>query len=199
MADAAVAAAQTQHTAVSGESTAAAVVNTLARSVLALDEEIAAVDARIAARFREHRDAEVILSMPGMGPLLGAEFIACTGGDMDAFGTAGCLAGVAGLAPVPRDSGRISGNKRRPHRYHRRLLRVFYRSAQIAARFCPTSKTSTTANGPRARATSRRSSPSLGDASTSYGPSSAISEPSRLSLPHGDSPRPEPQTVKNGS
>lgn len=24
--------------------------------------------------------------MPGMGPLLGAEFIACTGGDMDAFG-----------------------------------------------------------------------------------------------------------------
>lgn len=30
---------------------------------------------------------------------------------------------------------------RRPHRYHRRLLRVFCLSAQIAARFCPTSKT----------------------------------------------------------
>lgn len=139
MADAAVAAAQAQHTAVAGESTAAAVVNTLARSVLALDEEIAAIGARIAARFREHRDAKVILSMPGMGPLLGAEFSACTGGDMDAFGSAGRLAGVAGLAPVPRDSGRISGNMRRPHRYHRRLLRVLYLSAQIAARFCPTS------------------------------------------------------------
>ncbi|MER5700190.1 transposase, partial [Streptomyces mirabilis] len=107
--------------------------------VLALDEEIAAIDARIAARFREHRDAKVILSMLGMGPLLGAEFIACTGGDMDAFGSAGRLAGVAGLAPVPRDSGRISGNMRRPHRYHRRLLRVLYLSARIAARFCPTS------------------------------------------------------------
>lgn len=141
MADAAVAAAQAQYTAVAGESTAAAVVNTLARSVLALDEEIAAVDAKIAARFREHRHAEVILSMPDMGPLLGAEFVACTGGDMDAFGTAGRLAGVAGLAPVPRDSGRISGNMRRLHRYHRRLLRVFYLSAQIAARFCLTSKT----------------------------------------------------------
>lgn len=140
MADAAVAAAQAQHTAVAGESTAAVVVNTLARTVLALDEEIAALDARIAARFREHRDAEVLLSMPGMGPLLGAEFIACTGGDMDAFGTAGRLAGVSGLAPVPRDSGCISGNMRRPHRYHRRPLRVFYLSAQIAARFCPTSK-----------------------------------------------------------
>ena len=30
---------------------------------------------------------------------------------------------------------------RRPRRYHRRLLRGFYLSAQIAARFCPTSKT----------------------------------------------------------
>lgn len=97
----------------------------------------AGIDAQIAARFREHRDAEFILSMPGMGNLLGAEFIACTGGDMGAFGSAGRLAGVAGLAPVPRDSGRISGNMRRPHRYHRRLLRVFYLSAQIAARFCP--------------------------------------------------------------
>ena len=58
----------------------------------------------------------------------------------DAFGSAGRLAGVAGLAPVPRDSGRISGNMRRPHRYHRRLLRVFFLSAQIAARFCPTSQ-----------------------------------------------------------
>ncbi|MFD8292445.1 IS110 family transposase [Streptomyces lavendulae] len=39
MADAAVAAAQAQHTAVAGESTAAVVVSTLARTVLALDEE----------------------------------------------------------------------------------------------------------------------------------------------------------------
>jgi transposase len=140
LADRAVAAARAQHTAVAGETIAAAVVHTLAKSVLALDDEIADVDAQIAARFREHRDAEVILSMPGMGPTLGAEFVACTGGDMGVFGSAGRLAGVAGLAPVPRDSGRISGNMRRPHRYHRRLLRVFYLSAQIAARFCPTSK-----------------------------------------------------------
>ena len=29
---------------------------------------------------------------------------------------------------------------RRPHCYHRRLLRVFYLSAQVAARCCPTSR-----------------------------------------------------------
>ncbi|MEU2835468.1 IS110 family transposase, partial [Streptomyces lavendulae] len=65
LADAAVAAAHAQHTAVAGEVTAADVVCTLAKAVLALDEEIAGIDLKIAARFREHRDAEVITSMPG--------------------------------------------------------------------------------------------------------------------------------------
>jgi transposase len=59
---------------------------------------------------------------------------------MGVFVTSDRLAGVAGLAPVPRDSGRISGNLHRPRRYNRRLLRVFYLSAQIAARGCPISK-----------------------------------------------------------
>ncbi|MEU6347514.1 IS110 family transposase [Streptomyces sp. NPDC046977] len=137
----AVEAAQAQHTAVPGERTAAAMVRTLARAVMALDEEIARTDAAIETRFRQRQHAEVITSMPGIGTLLGAEFIACTGGDMDAFGSPGRLAGVAGLAPVPKDSGRLSGNMRRPHRYHRRPLRVFYLSAQVAARCCPTSRT----------------------------------------------------------
>jgi transposase len=56
----------------------------------------------------------VIRSLPGMGTKLAAEFIAATGGDMDAFGSPDRLAGFAGLAPGPRDSGRVSGNLRRP-------------------------------------------------------------------------------------
>ncbi|MDQ1005924.1 transposase [Streptomyces sp. V4I23] len=133
-------AAQAQHTVIPGERTAAAMVRTLAAAVMALDEEIARTDALIEARFREHAHAAAITSMPGMGSLLGAEFIACTGGNLDAIGSSGRLAGIAGLAPVPKDSGRISGNMRQPHRYHRRLLRVFYLSAQVAARCCPTSR-----------------------------------------------------------
>ncbi|MGC5005334.1 IS110 family transposase [Streptomyces sp. DT203] len=133
-------AAEAQHTAVAGEKLAATMVAKLAREVMALDEEIAETDVLIEGRFREHPHAEVILSMPGIGPVLAAEFIAHTGGDMSVFGSPDRLAGVAGLAPVPRDSGRISGNMRRPRRYCRRLLRVFYMSAQVAARCCPTSK-----------------------------------------------------------
>lgn len=49
------------------------------------------------ARFREHKHAEVIASMPGIGPLPGAEFLAATGGDMTAFDRPDRLAGVAPL------------------------------------------------------------------------------------------------------
>ena len=140
VADTAVAAAEAQHTAAAGEKLAAALVAKLAREVIALDEEISETDALIEGRFRDHPHAEVILSMPGIGPVLGAEFIAHTGGDLSVFGSSDHLAGVAGLAPVPKDSGRISGNMRRPRRYCRRLLRVFYMSAQVAARSCPVSR-----------------------------------------------------------
>lgn len=133
-------AAEAQHTAVAGENLAATVVAKLAREVIALNEEIAETDALIEGRFRDHPHAEVILSMPGIGPVLGAEFIAHTGGDMSTFGSSDRLAGIAGLAPVPKDSGRISGNMRRPRRYSRRLLRVFYMSAMVAARCCPVSQ-----------------------------------------------------------
>ncbi len=143
------------------------------------------MDLKIAARFREHRDAQVITSMPGMGPLLGAEFIAWTGGDMDAFGSAGRLAGVAGLAPVPRDSGRISGNMRRPHRYHRRLLRVVYLSAQIAARFCPTSKTFYDRKRSEGKSHKQAILALARRRLTFYGHSYVIGEPLRFSLLSG--------------
>ncbi len=133
-------AAQAQQTALPGEKLAAAMVARLAKGVMALDEEIAELDALIEAKFREHPHAEVIRSLPGMGPKLGAEFIAATGGDMDAFGSADRLAGFAGLAPRPRDSGRVSGNLRRPRRYHRGLLRSMYLSAMVSITTCPASK-----------------------------------------------------------
>ncbi|MBB0243142.1 IS110 family transposase [Streptomyces alkaliphilus] len=140
LAKTAVEAAQAQQTALPGEKLAAAMVVRLAKGVMALDEEIAELDALIEARFREHPHAEVIRSLPGMGPKLGAEFIAATGGDMDAFGSADRLAGFAGLAPRPRDSGRVSGNLRRPRRYHRGLLRSMYLSAMVSITTCPASK-----------------------------------------------------------
>lgn len=140
LAAAAVEAAERQHTTVPGEKIAAQVINTLAKEVMGLNEQIAEIDKLIAARFRDHELAEVIASMPGIGPLLGAEFLAATAGDMSRFGSADRLASLAGVAPVPRDSGQISGNLHRPRRYHRGLQRVFYTSALISIRSCEESR-----------------------------------------------------------
>jgi hypothetical protein len=72
------------------------------------------------AQFREHTLAAAITTMSSTGNLLGAEFVACTGGNLDAIGGTARLAGIAGLPPVPNSSGHTSGNMRRPHRFHRR-------------------------------------------------------------------------------
>jgi transposase len=141
VAAAAVDAANAQRSIVPGQQLAATVVARLAKEVMALDTEIGDTDAMIEERFRRHRHAEIILSMPGFGAILGAEFIAATGGDMGAFDSVDRLAGVAGLAPVPRDSGRISGNLKRPRRYNRRLLRACYLSALFSIRTDPASRT----------------------------------------------------------
>lgn len=135
MAAAAVAAAGTQDIAVPGEATTAALIKRLAVKLLDLDREIKDLDKQITVRFREHPQAAIIESLPGMGPHLGTEFLVSTSGDVLAeFATAGRLASYAGLVPVPRDSGRISGNLHRPKRYNRRLRRVFFMAALSSIR-----------------------------------------------------------------
>jgi transposase len=140
LAEKAVEAADRQHTSLPGEELAAQMVHTLAKEVMDLNQEIDELDKLIEARFRDHHTFEVVTSMPGLGVILGAEFLAATGGDMSFFGTPDRLAGFGGVAPVPRDSGKISGNLRRPQRYNRRLQRVFYTSAMFSIRYCEESR-----------------------------------------------------------
>lgn len=118
LAEKAMAAADQQHTALPGQTRAAALVAELAHQLLELDERIAVNDREIRDTFRADERAAVIESLPGMGPILGAEFVAVAG-DLSAYRDAGRLAAHAGLAPVPRDSGRRTGNLHRPKRYDR--------------------------------------------------------------------------------
>jgi transposase len=108
--------------------------------VLGLDQQLATIDTMIAERFHTHSLAPVITSMVGIGTLLGAELVAATGGSLDGFVSADHLAGYAGLAPAPRDSGRRTGNLHRPKRYNRQLQRVFYTSALISIQRSPSSR-----------------------------------------------------------
>lgn len=130
MADTAAACAAAQTVAVAGEATIAHLIARMARQLLDLDREIKDLSGRLTARFEQHPAAAPITSVDGFGPMLGAQLLADTGGDLRAaFGNPGRLAAYAGLAPVPRDSGRVRGNLHRPQRYHRGLRRVFYLAA----------------------------------------------------------------------
>ncbi|MFD5434768.1 IS110 family transposase [Kitasatospora sp. NPDC127067] len=124
-------AAAAQHTVLPGEDVAAAIVADLATQILALDDRLKRIDKQVRDTFHAHPQAEIIESLPGIGPILGAELIVAAG-DLTAYADAGHLASAAGLVPVPRDSGRRTGNLHRPKRYSRRLRRVFYLSAQTS-------------------------------------------------------------------
>lgn len=140
IAETAVSAAHAQHTVVRSQDIASRIVGELAMDILRLHESVTRVDREIESLFSQHEDAEILLSLPGFGPRLAAEFLAAIGGSLSDIESADRLAGIAGLAPVPRDSGRISGNHHRPRRYDRRLLRASFLAAQTAARYCPDSR-----------------------------------------------------------
>ncbi|WP_053723184.1 IS110 family transposase [Saccharothrix sp. NRRL B-16348] len=128
------AAALAQTVRLPGEATTAALIARQAAVLLELDRRIKDTDKLITSRFREHPQAGIIESLPGLGPHLGAEFVVATGGNLAGFGTSGRLASYAGLVPVAQDSGRVTGNLRRPKRYNRKLRRVFYMAALSSLR-----------------------------------------------------------------
>ena len=64
-----------------------AIVERVARQVMALDAELDDIEQDITECFRDHPYAPAIESMPGFGPLLGAELVAAVNGDLANYGT----------------------------------------------------------------------------------------------------------------
>jgi transposase len=130
----ALAAAADQAMTLPTEAISAPLVARLAGELLNLGRQIRELDKQIIERFNGHRHGPRISSVPGFGPILGAQLLADTSGDpLRVFATPAWLAAYAGLAPLPRDSGRVRGNLRRPKRYHRRLRGVFHMAAFVAS------------------------------------------------------------------
>jgi transposase len=140
LAHAAVEAANRQTAHVPGQAAAATLIVRLAQTVLDLDRQLTDLDREVAGIFRTHHDAAIITSLTGIGDVLGAEFLAVVGGSLTGFASADHLAGYAGLAPAPHDSGYRTGNLHRPQRYNRQLQRIFYTSAMISIQHSPASK-----------------------------------------------------------
>jgi transposase len=130
LADAALAAAQAQRIAVPGERAVAAVVRELAAEALAVRARIAQLDRELEALIERHPDGALIRTLPGMGVIHTAEFIA-QAGNLDRFRSADALAAAAGLAPVLRQSGKLR-YLRRTIGGNKALKQVFYRAAFCA-------------------------------------------------------------------
>ncbi|MQY34044.1 hypothetical protein SRB17_20100 [Streptomyces sp. RB17] len=113
-------AARAQRTARPGEDVTARFVADPATRIPAPDARLERIDQQIRDTFRAHPQAEIIESLPGTGPILGAEHVVAAV-DLSAYADAGHLASAAGPVPVPRDSGRRTGTMHRPEPHSRRL------------------------------------------------------------------------------
>lgn len=105
----------------------AALVAEIASEILRTRKRVAELDRRLEGLLRSTPEAEVVRSLPGMGVVFTAEFLAEVG-DPARFASADSLAAAAGIAPVLRASGATS-YQRRARRGNRVLKRVLYRSA----------------------------------------------------------------------
>ena len=84
-----------------------------------LSRQIDALESELVAHFDRHPDAEILLSQPGLGPVLAARVLAEFGDDPTRFADARARRNYAGTSPITRASGtrrvvltRIACNKR---------------------------------------------------------------------------------------
>lgn len=87
--------------------TAYAATTRAATAVLAtLNEQVKALQGQVDAHFGQHPDAEIILSQPGLGSVLGARVLGEFGDDPNRYASAKCRKNYAATSPITRASGR---------------------------------------------------------------------------------------------
>lgn len=84
----------------------AATTRSAAAVLATLNEQVKVLEGQVEAHFGRHPDAEIILSQPGLGPILGARVLAEFGDDPDRYATAKNRKNYAGTSPITRASGK---------------------------------------------------------------------------------------------
>jgi transposase len=139
IADKALKAARAQSVTLPAEDVTSRIVAELAEEVLSLKDRIESIDEELEQRFFARPEARILASLPGMGPILGAEFLVAVG-DLSAFSGSDQLAAYAGLVPAAHDSGKRKGNNHRMRGGNKLLKRVFYQSSFASLRSAPASR-----------------------------------------------------------
>jgi transposase len=84
----------------------AAAVRALIAVITALNEQVKVLEQQVRDHFGRHPDAEIILSQPGMGPVLGARVLAEFGDDPRRYADGKARRNYAATSPVTRASGK---------------------------------------------------------------------------------------------
>ncbi|MCK9906651.1 IS110 family transposase, partial [Frankia sp. Cpl3] len=88
------------------------------------------------AHFGQHPDAEILLSQPGLGPVLAARVLAEFGDDPDRYADAKSRKNYAGTSPITRASGKKKVALARYAR-NRRLADALHQQAFCALNASP--------------------------------------------------------------
>ena len=84
----------------------AASVRALIAVLATLNEQVKTMQGQVEAYFGQHPDAEILLSQPGLGPVLGARVLAESGDDPGRYISAKARKNYAGTSPITRASGK---------------------------------------------------------------------------------------------
>jgi transposase len=114
----------------------AATTRSIAAVLATLNEQITALDGQVEQHFGRHPDAEIILSQPGLGTILGARVLGEFGDAPGRYAGAKARKNYAGTSPITRRSGkRKSVHARFVH--NDRLVDALMLQAQSALRASP--------------------------------------------------------------
>jgi transposase len=84
----------------------AATVRALIAVITVLNEQVKALESQVEADFGRHPDAEIYLSQPGLGPVLGARVLGEFGDDPDRYVSGKARKNYAATSPITRASGK---------------------------------------------------------------------------------------------
>ena len=84
----------------------AATVRSLIAVITVLNEQVKTLQGQVEADFGRHPDAEIYLSQPGLGPILGARVLGEFGDDPDRYASGKARKNYAATSPLTRASGK---------------------------------------------------------------------------------------------
>ena len=84
----------------------AATARSLIAVITVLNEQVKTLQGQVEADFGRHPDAEIYLSQPGLGPILGARVLGEFGDDPDRYASGKARKNYAATSPITRASGK---------------------------------------------------------------------------------------------